>query len=129
MDFLDKLKLKPSRQRFTGNVAGTKFIKQPSILIPEIKVTGCLPLQNVRAITAFSSDEWSNIILLGLNVLNHISFKVDREKLPGFFEWTESLTNRQADTGKTRFDHIIWGGKYLLMGVDENNDYNAVTRV
>jgi len=104
-------------KRYNGKVAGTIFRNKAAIVIPEIMVSGCLPLRNIRAITALEGDEWNKIIVLGLNVLNHMTYKVSREN--GTFEWLESLTSNVTGSDRDRFNHIIWNGKYLLVDDDE----------
>ena len=111
----EKLRLLPAdKWRFTGAIAGAKFIDKPSVVLPSIVVGNGYALQNVRAITAFEDDKWKNIIIIGLNVLNHLTYKIDRSPLPGTFEWLESLTSGVPGSDRTRFDHIMWNGEYLL---------------
>jgi hypothetical protein len=100
-------------KRYNGKVAGTIFRNKAAIVIPEIALPGCLPLRNIRAITALEGDEWNKIIVLGLNVLNLITYKISREN--GTFEWLESLTSRVTWSDRDKFNHIIWNGKYLLV--------------
>ena len=104
---------------FNGKVAGKEFRKRPAVTIPELSVLGCHPLKNIRAITALEGDEWREIIILGLNVLNHLVYKIDRSPLPGTFEWLESLTSKVPNSMRTRFDHLIIGNDYLLTEEDE----------
>jgi len=99
-------------RRYSGKVAGVLFRSKPSITIPEIVFPKCLPLRNVRALAALEDDVWDDIEVLGLNVLNHLTYKIDRDK--GIFEWLESLTSDIPGSSRGRFDHLIWNGTYLL---------------
>jgi len=111
--FMTAFGLLPSgTKRYNGKVAGTIFRNKAAIVIPEIILPGCLPLRNIRAITALEGDEWSKIIVLGLNVLNHMTYKISREN--STFEWLESLTSSVNGSDRDKFNHIIWNGKYLL---------------
>ena len=113
------LKLYPhGGMTYSGKVAGVEFKEKHSLTIPKIEMPGCTPLKNIRAIVALDGDEWERIILLGLNVLNHLTFKINRDPMPGTFEWLESLTSKVPGSSRTRFDHLVFGGKYLL--ADDN---------
>ena len=114
-DFTERLKLSPNKGKvYSGRIAGTLFSKRPSITIPKIVISGCHPLRSVRAITALEGDEWKDIIIIGLNVLNHLTYKINRDPFPGTLEWLESLTSEISGSSRTRFDHLIMDGKYLL---------------
>jgi len=102
-------------RRYSGKVAGVQFRNKPSITIPKIIIPGCLPLKNIRALAALDSDEWNGIVILGLNVLNHLVYKVDRGG--GIFEWLESLASSIPGSTRTKFDHVIWNGAYLLSDI------------
>ena len=73
---------------------------------------GCLPIKNVRALAALDSNEWNDIVILGLNVLNHMTYKIDRDNRT--FEWLESLTSNVPGSERSKFNHLIWNGSYLL---------------
>jgi hypothetical protein len=112
-NFLSRFKLAPvGSKRYNGKVAGIAFRNRPSVTIPEIAIPGGLPLKNVRALAAMEGDEWDNTVVLGLNVLNHLTYKVSRDNRS--FEWLESLTSSVERSNRSRLDHIIWNGTYLL---------------
>ena len=116
--FLQRFGLFPiGTRRYSGKVAGVKFSRRPSITIPEINLPGCLPLRNVRVLAALDGDEWNNIIVLGLNVINHLTYKVDRSG--GTFEWLESIMAKIPGSNRTKLDHLIWNGTYLLSDTDD----------
>ena len=112
--FIKRFGLAPvGTKRYSGKVAGVEFRSKASILIPQITFPGCLPLRDVRALAALESDEWDDIVVLGLNVLNHLTYKVSREN--GTLEWLESLTSNIRGSDRSRFNHLIWNGTYLLV--------------
>ena len=99
-----------------GNVAGHIFERRYSVTIPLINIQNKLSLRFVRAITGLSdADEWDNLIILGMNVLDHCSFKIDRTQIPGTFECYESLTSTVEGSSRPKFDHLFQGDKYLLI--------------
>ena len=71
---------------------------------------------NLRALAALSGDEWDDIVVIGLNVLNHLTYKVSRDD--GILEWIESLTSNISGSARSKFNHIIWNGTYLLVDDD-----------
>ena len=99
---------------YSGAVAGIKFEKKPALVLPEIAIADFNPLRNVRAIAGFNDSKWKNIILIGLNVLNHITYKVSRSQMPGTFEWLETLTPDIPKSGRTKFNHLLINGEYLV---------------
>ena len=103
---------------YSGAIAGIKFEKKPAIVIPEIAIADFHPLREVRAITGFSDPKWKNIILIGLNVLNHMTYKVERSPMPGTFEWLETLTPDIPESGRTKYNHLLINGEYLVTDVD-----------
>jgi predicted aspartyl protease len=103
-------------RRYNGKVAGIEFRNKFSITIPQIDFPGCLPLKNVRALVALEDNEWNEIIVLGLNVLNHLTYTVSRDS--GTFEWLESLTSGVPGSDKSKCNHLIWNGTYLLADDD-----------
>jgi hypothetical protein len=111
--FPERFGLSPAgTRRFSGKVAGQIFRNKPAVVIPEIKIPECLPLKRVSAIASLQGDEWNEIIVLGLNVLNHLKYAVSRED--STFEWIESLTSDVEGSQKSKFNHLILNGKYLL---------------
>ena len=115
--FIKRFRLAPvGTKRYSGKVAGVEFRSKPSILIPQMIFSGCLPLRDIRALAALNGDEWDDIVVLGLNVLNHLTYKVSREN--GTLEWPESLTSNIQGSGRSRFNHLIWNGTYLLVDDD-----------
>ena len=117
--FADRFGLLPvGTRRYSGRVAGATFRNKPSITIPEISLLGCIPLRNVRALAALEGEEWDDIIVLGLNVLNHLTYKISRES--GIFEWLESLTSSVPGSNRGRLDHLMWNGTYLLSDEDDS---------
>ena len=118
VNFHKRFGLSPiGKKRYNGKVAGVEFQNKPSITIPEIVFPNCLPLRNVRALAALENDEWDKIIILGLNVINHLTFKVDR--INSTFEWLEMLTADVPSSERTKLNHLIINGVYLLG--DEDN--------
>jgi len=116
--FLKRFGLSPvGTTRYSGNVGGVQFTQKPSVLIPEIKLNDGLAFKNVRALAVFNDDYWNSVILLGLNVLNHLTYKIDR--VNSTFEWLESLTPLIPTATRTKFNHIIMNGKYLLSDTEE----------
>jgi hypothetical protein len=112
-NFLTRFGLQPvGARRYSGKVAGIVFRGKPSIRLPSIEFHNCLPLRNVRALAALDEPEWDNIIVLGLNVLNHLTIKIDRPN--GIFEWLEHIASDVPGSSNSKFDHMIWQGKYLL---------------
>ena len=107
-------------RRFNGKVAGVQFQRKPSITIPEISITGCLPLKNVRALAALDGDEWDKTVVLGLNVMNHLTYKVDRNERT--LEWLESIIANIPESSRSKFDHMILNGAYLLSDAEEENN-------
>jgi predicted aspartyl protease len=99
---------------YSGAIAGIKFEKKPAIVIPEITISDFYPLKNVRAIAGFNEAKWKNIILIGLNVLNHISYKITRNQMPGTFEWIETLTPNIPTSSKSKFNYLIINGEYMM---------------
>jgi hypothetical protein len=104
-------------RKYSGKVAGEIFRNKSTVVIPQIVLPECMPMRNIRALAALESNEWDRVIVLGLNVLNHMTYKISREN--GTFEWLESLTSSVVGSDRDRFNHVIWNGKYLL--VDEDN--------
>lgn len=98
-------------RRYSGKVAGVQFQRKPSITIPEINIPNCLPMKNVRALAALDGNEWDKTVVLGLNVMNHLTYKVDRSG--GTFEWLESIIANIPGSNRTKFDHMILNGAYL----------------
>ena len=115
-NLMKRLKLKSNEDfSFNGNIAGSSFKQKPSVTIPLIDVQGKLSLRNVRAIVGLpNNDMWNDIIIIGMNVLNHCSFKIDRTQIPNIFECYESLTSKVGGSNRNRFDHILIDNKYLL---------------
>ena len=64
----------------SGKVAGKEFQKRPAITLPSLVIPNCQPLRNIRAIAALDGDEWKDIVILGLNALNHLVYKIDRSR-------------------------------------------------
>jgi len=119
-DFAKLIGVTPIKGKcYSGNVVGMTFKNRPAVTIPEIVINRSLPLKNVRVITALSGDEWRRRIVIGLNVLNHLTIRLDRSTMPGNFKWLESLVSSVSGSSRTKFDHIIWNGNYLL--TDEDN--------
>jgi hypothetical protein len=104
-------------RRYSGKVAGVQFHRKPSIMIPDISIPGCSLLKNIRALAALDGDEWNRTVILGLNVLNHTVYKIDRSS--NTFEWLESLTANIPASTRTKFDHLIWNGTYLLSDAED----------
>ena len=118
-DTAKALGLKPVKgASYSGAVAGVKFTGKPAVVIPEIVIEGYHPLKNVSAITGLNDPKWKNIILIGLNVLNHLTYKIDRSQMPGTFEWLETLTPVIPATGKTKFNHLLINGVYMVTDED-----------
>ena len=118
--FLKRFGLSPAgTRRYSGKVAGVQFNQKPSVTIPEISFSGCLSMKNVRALAALDGDEWNNIVVLGLNVMNHLTYKVDRSC--DTFEWIEAIAANIPGSNRTKFDHLILNGTYLLSDADHNN--------
>ena len=107
-------------KRYSGRVAGAQFQRKPSVTIPDIYISGCLPLRNVRALAALDGDEWDRTVILGLNVLNHTIYKIDRNS--NTFEWLESLMANIPGSSRTKFDHLILNGAYLLSDTEDEHD-------
>jgi hypothetical protein len=105
-------------RRFSGKVAGLHFEQKPSVTIPEIAIPGCMPLKNIRALAALNGDEWDKTVILGLNVLNHLTYKIDRAD--STFTWLESITASIPGSIRTKFDHLIFKGTYLLSDAEDN---------
>jgi hypothetical protein len=131
-DFAKRFKLPLGGGRYKGYVAGKKFQNRPTVTIPEITIPGCHPLRNVKAIAALDGDEWENIVVIGLNVLNHLTYRINRDPMPGTFEWIESLSSTVIGSTRTRFDHVIMDGKYVLadfgIGVTELSNPMQMTK-
>jgi len=104
-------------RRYSGKVAGVQFQRKPSITIPEISIPGCLPLKNVRALAALDGDEWDKTVVLGLNVMNHLTYKVDRNNRT--LEWVESIIASIPGSNRTKLDHLLLNGAYLLSDSDD----------
>jgi len=120
-DFAERLKLTQHKgQTYSGKISGTEFRNKRAVTIPEINIPGCRSILNVRVIAALDGDEWKDIILIGLNVLNHLTYKIDRDPMPGTFEWLESLTSKVEGSSRTRFDHLIMNGRYLLSDSEDS---------
>lgn len=118
-NFISTFNLNPAgTQKYNGKVAGKIFQNKYAVTIPEIIIPNCLPLRNIRAITALEGPEWNNIIILGLNVLNHLSYKITRET--NTLEWLESLTSTIPNSERSKFNHIIINGRYML--TDDNEE-------
>ena len=104
------------RKRFNGIIAGSSFRNAPSVTIPLISVQDKLNLRNIRAIVGLpDTDAWKHTIVLGMNVLNHCSFRIDRTQIPGIFECYESLTSSVEGSSRSRFDHVLIDNQYLLI--------------
>ena len=121
-DFTKLIGVAPIKGKgYSGNVVGMTFKNRPAVTIPEIVIDNSLPLKNVRVITALTGDEWRRRIVIGLNVLNHLTIRLDRSTMLGKFEWLESLVSNVSDSSRTKFDHIIWNGSYLLSDEDSGD--------
>ena len=112
----EQLKLDPNKgRRFNGNIAGGIFKNAPSVTIPAINIQNKSELKNIRAIVGLpNKDEWKNTIILGMNVLNHCTFMVDKTELPYKFSCLESIHSRVEDSFRTKFDHVLIDNQYLL---------------
>jgi hypothetical protein len=107
---------------YSGNVAGIMFKGRHALTIPEIKIPNYGALRNVRAIPALDGEDYENILVLGLNVLNHCVQRLDRTGKIGVIELTESIISDIPNSYRTKFDHLIVSGAYLLTdGFTEDN--------
>ena len=119
-DTAKRLQLLPIVGRvYSGNIAGNSFEKKRALTLPDIEVIGCQPFKKVRAIAALEGDEWKDIIIMGLNVMNHLTSTLERCPLPGSFGWLESLVSTVPGSRRARFDHVLIDGEYLLTDVYE----------
>ena len=92
-----------------------------AIMLPEIEIPEYRSLCNVRAITALDGEEFSQTILLGMNVLNHGTTIIRRESDVGTFDFYESPTSNVKGSTRHRFNHLLVDGNYLISdaGTDE----------
>ena len=110
-----RLNLNPNKERFSGNIAGDAFKNAPSVTIPSINIQDKLILNKVRAIVGLpAKDEWKDTIILGMNVLNHCTFMVDKTTLPYKFDCLESIHSKVKNSYREKFDHVLIDNKYLL---------------
>ena len=111
----EQLKLKPNKDRYNGTIAGGIFKNAPSVTIPAINMQDKLELKNIRAIVGLPSEEkWKDTIIIGMNVLNHCTFMVDKTQLPYKFSCLESIHSIVEGSFRTKFDHVLIDNQYLL---------------
>ena len=56
-------------------------------------------------------------MVLGLNVMNHLTYKVDRNNRT--LEWVESIIANIPGSNRTKLDHLLLNGAYLLSDSDD----------
>ena len=60
-----------------------------------------------------------------MNVLNHGTLRIERSGDAGLLDFHESLTSKVEGSGRSKFDHLIINGKYMITdaGEDESDDF------
>jgi hypothetical protein len=92
---------------YSGKVAGHTFNGRHALTIPEIEIPEYSVLRNVRAIPALYGEDYEDIIVLGLNVLNHCVQRLDRTGKIGVISLVESIIADVPNSTRTKFDHLI----------------------
>ena len=107
-----KLGLKPlTKKTSTIYLSGSAVTVFP-VVLPDLKL-GAMKLENVR-VYAGLDKQWADTIILGLNVLNHLVYTVDRTKGSGF------INIRLGNEAKTNFNRLISSdGKYYITDLPE----------
>ena len=107
-----KLKLPPLSLKKSQIYLSRDILDVVQVILPEL-VLGTLRLRNVRVYTGLNND-WGDTIILGLNVLNHLVYTINRTKGSGF------INIQLRSTAKNNFNHLISAdGKYYITDYPE----------
>ena len=107
LELAGKLKLISKSSSMVKVHIANKSIDVVSTTLPDIKL-GSLELKDVRVYAGLDKS-WGSTIILGLNVLNHLIYTVDRTKGSGF------INIRLGNKSKNNFNRLISAdGKYYI---------------
>ena len=127
-DFIERSGLpKIEGRTYKGKISGYEFFGKYALVLPEIVIPEYRSLRNVRAIAALDGKEFSRIILLGINVLNHGTSIIRRENDTGSFDFYESPASSVEGSVRNKFNHLLIDGKYLINDADTNELKVAIT--
>jgi hypothetical protein len=97
------------------HISGSTITVVP-VTVPELKI-GSLALKNVKVYAGLDKN-WGNTVLLGLNILNHLIYTVDRTEGNGFINI--ELNQNCAGNEQEIFNRLISAdGKYYISDFEE----------